>query len=55
MVFAIHQHELDMCPPHPEPLPPPSSPDLSGLSQSTGFGYPALCIKLALIILFYIW
>ena len=37
------------------PLPPPSSPDLSGLFQSTGFGCPASCIELALIILFYIW
>ena len=37
------------------PLPPPSSPDLSGLFQSTGFGCPASCIQLALIILFYIW
>ena len=36
-------------------LPPPSSPDLSGLFQSTGFGCPASCIQLALIILFYIW
>ena len=42
-------------PPILNPLPPPSSPDLSGLFQSTGFGCPASCIKLALIILFYIW
>ena len=42
-------------PPILNPLPPPSSPDLSGLFQSTGFGCPASCIELALIILFYIW
>ena len=55
MVFAIHQHELNMCPPILNHLAPPSSPDLSGLFQSTGFGCPTSCIELALIILFYIW
>ena len=55
MVFAIHQHELDMYTPILNPVPPPYSPNLSGLFQSTGFGCPALCIELALIILFYIW
>ena len=52
MVFAIHQDEFDMCPPILNPLPSLSSPDLSGLFPSTGFGCPASCIKLALIILF---
>ena len=33
-------------------LPPPSLPHASGLSQSTNFGYPASCIKLALVIYF---
>ena len=33
-------------------LPPPSPPIPSGLSQSTGFGCPASCIKLALVICF---
>ena len=43
----------DMCPPHPKPsLSPPSQPYPSGLSQSTGFGCPASCIKLALVIYF---
>ena len=43
----------DMCPPHPKPsLSPPSQPYPSGLSQSTGFGCPASCIKLALAIYF---
>ena len=36
---------------HPEP-PPASAPHPSGLSQSTSFGCPALCIKLALVIYF---
>ena len=31
------------------PLPPPSPPHPSGLSQSTGFGLPASLIELALI------
>ena len=51
MVFAIHQHESAMGIPvslHPEPSPPYPS----GLSQSTGFGCPASCIKFALVIYF---
>ena len=39
--------------PHPEPpshLPPHPHP--SGLYQSTGFGCPASCIKIALVIYF---
>ena len=51
MVFAIHQHESAMGIPvslHPEPSPPYPS----GLSQSTGFGCPASCIELALVIYF---
>ena len=42
LVFAIHQYEcmpqVYMCPPTSwTPLPPPSPPHPSGLSQSTGF------------------
>ena len=56
MFSAIHQHEsatdIHMSP-HPEPhLLPPSSPCPPGLSQSTGFGCPASCIKLALVTYF---
>ena len=59
MVFAIHQHELaigvhvSLPPPilNP-PIPPPSSPHPSRLSQSTGFGCPASCIELVLVICF---
>ena len=36
-------------PPHPEPLPVPSAPYPSGLSQTTSFGYFASCIELALV------
>ena len=53
MVFVIHQHELARgihVSPHPEPSPSPSHP--SGLTQSTGFGCSASCIKLALVIYF---
>ena len=58
MVFTIHQHEfatgIYVFPySHPEhPLPVPSPPYSSGLSQSTGFGCPASCIKLALAMYF---
>ena len=62
MVFAIHQHESAMGrhvsrhpvpqPVSPAPTPSPPSPHPSGLSQSTGFGCPASCIKLALVIYF---
>ena len=54
VVFAIHQHESAMgvhVSHHPEPrshLPPHPSE----LSQSTCFGCPASCIKLALVIYF---
>ena len=56
VVFAIHQHESAMnvhVSHQPEPpLPPPSSPHPSGLSQSTSFGCPASCIEFALVIYF---
>ena len=32
------------------PLPPPLPPHPSGLSRSTGFGCPASCVELALVI-----
>ena len=41
-----------MCPPVLNPLPPPFSPHPSGLPQSTGFGYPASCTELGLVIYF---
>ena len=56
MIFAIHQHEPATgihvsSRPEPPHLPPsPLYP--SGLSQSTGFGCPASCIELALVIPF---
>ena len=53
MVFDIHQHEL-VTGIHARlilsPLPLPFPPYPSGLSPSTGFGCPASCIKLALVI-----
>ena len=56
MVFAIHQHEsatgIRVYPPSGTRLLPPSPPQPSGLSQSTGFGCPASCTKLALVIYF---
>ena len=56
MVFAIHQHEsataIHMSSQSWNPLPPPSPPYPSGLSQSTGFGCPASCMELALFIYF---
>ena len=55
MVFAIHQHELATAihvSRQSWTLLPPPSPPCSGLSQSTGFGCPASCIKLALVIYF---
>ena len=52
MVFAIHRHELAIGI-HVSPYPPASLPPYpSRLSQSTGFGYLASNIKLALVIYF---
>ena len=48
MASAIHQHESVTC----THAAPPSSPHASGLSQSTGFGFPAAYIKLPLAICF---
>ena len=45
-------HRYTCVPPSRTPLPPPSPPYPSGLSQSTGFGCPASCIELALVICF---
>ena len=58
MIFAyinINQPQVFMCLPSPEllpPLPHPSLPYPSGLSQTTSFGCPASCIELALVIYF---
>ena len=56
MVFAIHQHEsamgIHVSPPSWNSCPPPSPLYPSRLSQSTGFGCLASCIKLALVIYF---
>ena len=41
-----------MCPPHLNPLPSPSPLYPSSLFRSTGFGSPALCIELTLVICF---
>ena len=53
VIFAIHWHESPMgvlvSPPILSPLPPPSPPHPSGLSQSTSFACPASCIKFALM------
>ena len=52
MVFAKHQHEL-VVGIQVSPYPPTSLPPYpSRLSQSTGFGYLASCIELALVICF---
>ena len=52
MAFAIHQHELAIGI-HVSPYPPTSLPLYpSRLSQSTGFGYLASNIELALVIYF---
>ena len=49
----MNQPWVYTCPPILNPAPPlPSLPYPSGLSQSTGFGRPASCIKLALVIYF---
>ena len=45
-------HGCTCVPPSWTPLPPPSPPHPSGLSQSTSFEHPALCIELALVIYF---
>ena len=45
--------QVYMCPTKSwTPLPPPSLPYPSGLSQSTGFGCPVSCIEFALVICF---
>ena len=47
----MHQHEsaiVSTCLPRLNPLPPPSPPHPSRLSQSSGPGFPASCIELAL-------
>ena len=48
--ISFNQPQVYMCPPHPEPFRPPSPPHPSGLSQSTGFGCPAPCAELALVL-----
>ena len=45
-------HRYTCVPPSWNPLPYPSPPHPSGLSQSTSFGCPASCIKFALVIYF---
>ena len=45
-------HRGTCVPPSWIPFPPSSRPYPSGLSQSTSFGCPASCIKLALVICF---
>ena len=56
VVYATHRHESatgTRVSPDPEsPLPTPSSPQPSGLSQSTGFECPASRVRLALVICF---
>ena len=49
----MNQPQAYMCPPDPDAHPPPPSTSYrSGLSHSTGFGCPASCINLALVIWF---
>ena len=48
----MNQPWVHMCPLILNPLPPPSSPHPSGLSQSTSFECPSSCIKLSLVIYF---
>ena len=48
----MNQSWVYMCPPILKPLPPPSPPHPSRLYQSTNFGCPASCIKLALVFYF---
>ena len=56
IVFSMYQYELAIgstCVPSiVNPLLPPSLPYPSRLSQSTSFGCPASCIKLALVVCF---
>ena len=48
----MNQPRVHMCPRSRTPLPPPSPPHPSGLSQCTGFECPASCIQLGLVICF---
>ena len=41
-----------MCPPGPNPLPPPTPSHSPGLSQCRGFEYPVSCIKFGLVVCF---
>ena len=53
LYFHIYiSHRYTCVSPILNPLPPPSPPYPSGLSQSTGSGCPASCIKFALAIYF---
>ena len=52
MIFAIHRHESATGTHVSLHIEPPSPPHPSGLSQSTDFGCPASCNKLALLIYF---
>ena len=52
MIFAIHQHELAISKHVLSTLPPSSSPHLSRMSQSHGFGCSTSDIKLPLAIYF---
>ena len=48
----MNHPQMYMCPPILNPLPPPSPPQPSGLSQCTGFECPVSCIELGLAICF---
>ena len=50
--IIVNQPQVHMCPPILNPIPPPSPPHPSGLSQCTSFECPASCIRLALVIYF---
>ena len=51
MAFAIHRHESATSLIW-NPLPPPTPPCPSGLSQGTGLQCPASCMELELVICF---